>query len=65
MTAAGSGLVARASVACLVAGVGLLNVADARWAHAVGVICLLAFVLLGFRAIILNVLSTAATPSND
>jgi cytochrome d ubiquinol oxidase subunit II len=40
----------RAALACLIAGVGLLNVADAGWAHAVGVVALLAFVVLGFRA---------------
>ena len=40
-----------AAVACLIAGFGLLNLADASWAHGVGIICLLGFVLLGFRAI--------------
>ena len=30
----------RMPVACLVAGAGLLNLADAGWAHAVGVACL-------------------------
>jgi len=42
---------ARSSIAFLIAGFGLLNVAEASWAHAVGVICLLGFVLTGFRAI--------------
>jgi cytochrome bd ubiquinol oxidase subunit II len=46
------GLLARLAVALLIAGVGLLNVANADWAHAVGVVCLLCFVLVGFRAII-------------
>jgi len=46
----------RAAVACLIAGVGLLNVADARWAHAIGVGCLMAFVVLAARAIIPAVL---------
>jgi cytochrome d ubiquinol oxidase subunit II len=49
--AAGPGLAARAAVACLVAGFGLLTVADAGWAHAVGVVALLAFVVLGFAAV--------------
>jgi cytochrome bd ubiquinol oxidase subunit II len=44
------GLAARAAVACLVAGLGLLNIADARWAHAVGVGSLFAFVGFGFAA---------------
>jgi cytochrome bd ubiquinol oxidase subunit II len=46
------GLLARLAVALLIAGFGLLNVANADWAHAVGVVCLLCFVLVGFRAII-------------
>jgi hypothetical protein len=36
----------------LIAGFGLFNVADAGWAHAVGVVCLFAFVWFGFQAII-------------
>jgi cytochrome d ubiquinol oxidase subunit II len=43
--------VARFAAACLIAGFGLLTVADASWAHAVGVVCLLAFVVLGVVAI--------------
>jgi cytochrome bd ubiquinol oxidase subunit II len=46
------GLLARLAFALLIAGFGLLNVANAEWAHAVGVVCLLCFVVLGFRAII-------------
>lgn len=45
------GLAARAAVACLVAGFGLLNIADARWAHAAGVASLFAFVGFGFVAV--------------
>jgi cytochrome bd ubiquinol oxidase subunit II len=44
-------LATRAAAACLIAGFGLLTVADAPWAHAVGVICLLAFVVIGFVAV--------------
>jgi len=44
-------VLARSSIAFLIAGFGLLNVAGSSWAHAVGVICLLGFVLTGFRAI--------------
>jgi cytochrome d ubiquinol oxidase subunit II len=41
-------LVGRIAVACLIAGFGLLTIADARWTHAVGVVCLLSFVVTGF-----------------
>jgi cytochrome bd ubiquinol oxidase subunit II len=44
------GFLARAAVACLIAGIGLLTVADAGWAHALGVISLLGFVAFGFPA---------------
>ena len=44
------GLLARAAVACLIAGIGLLTVAEAPWAHALGVVGLLGFVALGFPA---------------
>jgi cytochrome bd ubiquinol oxidase subunit II len=56
-----SGLAARGAIACLIAGFGLLNVADARWAHGVGVVCLLAFVVLAFRAIIFTALGERTT----
>jgi cytochrome bd ubiquinol oxidase subunit II len=56
-----SGLLSRVAGACLVAGFALLNVADAGWAHAVGVVFLLAFLLAGFRAIIFGVLGSQPT----
>jgi cytochrome d ubiquinol oxidase subunit II len=49
--------VARAAVACLFAGAVLLNLADASWAHAVGIAGLFAFVLLAARAIIFAVIA--------
>ena len=49
-------LLARGALACLIAGFGLLNIADAGWAHAIGVVFLICFVLLGFRAIIFTAL---------
>lgn len=52
-----SSLLARSAVACLIVGFGLLNVADARWAHGVGVVCLLSFVVLGFRAIVFKAIT--------
>jgi cytochrome d ubiquinol oxidase subunit II len=45
------GVVARLAGACLLAGFALLNLADAPLAHAVGVVCLLAFVILAFAAL--------------
>ena len=51
VSASRRGLLVRSAGASLVAGVGLLNVADAGWAHAIGVICLIAFVVLGFGAV--------------
>ncbi|MDX6687975.1 MAG: cytochrome bd ubiquinol oxidase subunit [Baekduia sp.] len=44
------GLAARVAGACLVGGLGLLTAAETGWAHAVGVVLLLAFVVAGFLA---------------
>jgi cytochrome bd ubiquinol oxidase subunit II len=52
-----SPLLARAAIACLIAGFGLLNLANARWAHAVGVGCLVGFVVFAARALIPAVLA--------
>jgi cytochrome d ubiquinol oxidase subunit II len=46
------GLLGRSAVACLLAGVGFLNVAEAGWAHAIGVTAFVAFVVLGFLALV-------------
>ena len=51
----------RAAAACLIVGFGLLNVADAAWAHAIGLVCLLVFVLIAFRAIVSVALSESIT----
>lgn len=48
LAASSSGLLARVVTACLIAGIGFTTVADAGWAHAIGVSSLLAFVALGF-----------------
>ena len=45
------GTAGRVAVAFLVAGVGLLTVAEAGWAHALGVVALLGFVVAGFLAV--------------
>jgi cytochrome d ubiquinol oxidase subunit II len=44
------GFLARAALACLIAGIGLLTAAETAWAHALGVVSLLGFVALGFPA---------------
>jgi cytochrome d ubiquinol oxidase subunit II len=48
--AAQQGFLARAALACLVAGIGLLTAAEAAWAHALGVVSLFGFVAFGFPA---------------
>jgi cytochrome bd ubiquinol oxidase subunit II len=50
LAASAQGLLVRAALACLVAGFGLLNVLDPGWAHALGVLALVGFVVLGFLA---------------
>jgi len=55
-------LLARLAVACLIAGVGLLNIADATWAHGLGVASLLSFIAFGFGAIAVPVPVENAPP---
>jgi cytochrome bd ubiquinol oxidase subunit II len=50
LAASRTGLLARSALACLAVGVGMLTVAGAGWAHAIGVAALLAFIGLGFAA---------------
>jgi cytochrome d ubiquinol oxidase subunit II len=50
IAASRSGLLERSAAACLIVGIGLLTVADAAWAHAIGVVALLGFVVIGFAA---------------
>jgi cytochrome d ubiquinol oxidase subunit II len=45
-----AGLTTRLALACLLAGFGLLTLAEAGWAHALGLIALLGFALSGFHA---------------
>jgi cytochrome bd ubiquinol oxidase subunit II len=45
-------LLARLAVACLIVGFGLLTVANAAWAHALGVTALFGFVVAGFLALV-------------
>jgi hypothetical protein len=55
-------LLVRSAVASLIAGIGLLNVADASWAHAIGVVCLFGFIVAGFVVIVSKVLAQEPTP---
>jgi cytochrome bd ubiquinol oxidase subunit II len=52
LAASAPGLLARGAGACLLAGFGFLTVAEAGWAHAIGVVALLGFLLGGFFAIV-------------
>jgi cytochrome d ubiquinol oxidase subunit II len=52
-------LLARVAIACAIAGVGLLNLADAAWAHAVGIVCLLGLIVTGFLAVVFEGLGQA------
>ena len=44
------GLLPRLAIACLVAGIGFTTIANAAWAHAIGVFCLFAFIVVAFPA---------------
>jgi cytochrome bd ubiquinol oxidase subunit II len=50
LAASRAGMLGRAAVACLIAGIGLLTIAEGSWPHAVGVVALLGFLVLGFLA---------------
>jgi cytochrome d ubiquinol oxidase subunit II len=50
LSASRVGLLARISLACLLLTLGFLTLANAGWAHAIGVVALFACVLTGFRA---------------
>jgi cytochrome d ubiquinol oxidase subunit II len=49
--ASSSGIAGRVTVALFVAAIGLLTLADAGWAHAIGVVCLFGFGIAGFVAV--------------
>ena len=48
MLAAAAGLLGRVAGACLLARLGLLTVAEAGWAHALGIVALFGFIVVGF-----------------
>jgi hypothetical protein len=51
LSASREGLRARLAIAGLLGGLGFLTAAEAPWAHAVGVVCLFAAMILAFLAI--------------
>jgi cytochrome d ubiquinol oxidase subunit II len=59
VAASAQGLLVRAALACLVAGFGLLTVLNPGWAHALGVIALFGFIVLGFLAVLPRELAEA------
>ncbi len=50
LSASAGGLLARLAVVCLLAGFGFLSIAEAGWAHLLGVLALLGFLISGFFA---------------
>jgi cytochrome d ubiquinol oxidase subunit II len=62
LAASRSGLLGRAAFAALIGGVGFLTIADAAWAHVIGVVCLAAFVVLGFGAVAPDELAAGSDP---
>jgi cytochrome d ubiquinol oxidase subunit II len=44
------GLRPRLAIVCVVAGIGFTTIADAAWAHTIGVLCLFAFIVVAFPA---------------
>jgi len=51
LTASARGLLGRLAGACLIAAIGFLTIADAGWAHVIGVLALLGFIALGVLAV--------------
>src|SRR4051812_40064684 len=52
LRASRTGLTLRAALACFVAGLGFLTIAEPGWAHAIGVFAFAGFILLGFATIV-------------
>jgi cytochrome d ubiquinol oxidase subunit II len=60
--AAAPGLLGRVAAACAVAGIGFLTVAEAGWAHAIGVVALFGFIVAGFAGTVPALLEGEAGP---
>jgi cytochrome d ubiquinol oxidase subunit II len=54
-------LLGRSAGACLIGGIGFLTVAEAAWAHAIGVASLFAFIVLGFYVTVSSELARNGT----
>jgi cytochrome d ubiquinol oxidase subunit II len=50
LAALAPGLLPRLAIACPVAGIGFTTIADAAWAHTIGVFSLFAFIVVAFPA---------------
>jgi cytochrome bd ubiquinol oxidase subunit II len=50
LAALAPGLLPRLAIACLVAGIGFTTIANAAWAHTIGVFSLFAFIVVAFPA---------------
>lgn len=57
LSALAPGLLGRLAAACMLAGLGFLTIANAGWAHAIGVLALAGFVVCGFAAAVPSLLS--------
>jgi cytochrome d ubiquinol oxidase subunit II len=62
LAASSAGIPGRIAAAAFIAALGFLTLADAAWAHAVGVLCLLLFAVAGFIA--LSPAQAAAKPDS-
>jgi cytochrome d ubiquinol oxidase subunit II len=60
LSASRTGLLARLAGACFLIGFGCLTIADARWAHAIGVFGFLGFGVAGFFALVADELDPSA-----
>ncbi|HTU84022.1 MAG TPA: cytochrome d ubiquinol oxidase subunit II [Solirubrobacteraceae bacterium] len=58
-------LLTRSAIACVIVGFLLLNIADADWEHAVGVVLLITFIVLGFRVIVFPALGQGPAAPAD
>jgi cytochrome d ubiquinol oxidase subunit II len=61
LAASASGLAARAAGAGLLVGIGLLTIAEAGWAHIIGVVGLFCFIAFGFVAVAPATLATGSS----
>lgn len=59
LSASAPGMLARAAGACLLAGFGFLTLAEAGWAHVIGVVALFGFMVCGFLADVPSQLAAA------